>query len=373
LKSEAKKRVIVSVTNDLVCDSRVHKVCTTLLNMGFDIILAGRKLAGSPLLSQREYKTKRFRLPFNKGLLFYACYNIRLFYFLLISDFDLLLANDLDTLPANFIISRIKRKPLVYDSHEYYTEAPELISRPRIKRIWEWMEKKMVPRLDHAYTVCDSIAKIYSQKYNTVFKVVRNASPKRELIQSDNTVSPVDGPMILYQGALNKGRGLRQAVMAMKLVEDAYLVIAGDGNEKNDLESLVQKEGLNGKVKFLGRLPLEELAGLTPHAAIGLSVEEDTGLNYHFALPNKLFDYIQSLVPVVVSDLPEMSSIVRKYGIGIVAPSLHPESLAEIFRQMLYDSKMREIWKQNLKAAANELTWENEEIKVREIFKPFLD
>lgn len=367
-----KKRIIVSVTNDLVCDNRVNKVCSTLSDMGFDILCIGRKLPGSPEFTPQNYKIRRFRLLFNKGPFFYACYNCRLFCFLLFSRFDLLLANDLDTLPANYIISRTKKKPLVYDSHEYFTEVPELIDRPKVKLFWEWLERKMVPRLEHAYTVCDSIAKIYTEKYNTVFHVVRNVSSVRFSVDDESSSRNVTPKIILYQGAVNAGRGLRQAVLSMKLVEGANLVIAGDGDKRTDIENLIKQEGLGEKVKFLGRLPFEELEKLTPLASIGLSVEEDTGLNYHYALPNKLFDYIASLVPVVVSDLPEMAGIVRKYNIGMVTSSLQPEKLAVIFQEMLNNRKKREIWIRNLRKAALELTWENEEKKLKKIFRPFL-
>ncbi|HKI90270.1 MAG TPA: glycosyltransferase, partial [Draconibacterium sp.] len=169
-----KIRIIVSVTNDLVTDNRVHKVCTTLTNMGFCVLLIGRKLKRSLPIQTREYSTKRFHLQFKKGPLFYAEYNFRLYCFLLFSNFDILLSNDLDTLPANFLISKFLKKPLVYDSHEYFTEVPELVHRPKVKRIWEWLEQKMVPQIKYAYTVCDSIAKIYTEKYGVAFKVVRN-------------------------------------------------------------------------------------------------------------------------------------------------------------------------------------------------------
>ncbi|MCA1760901.1 MAG: hypothetical protein LC658_14130, partial [Bacteroidales bacterium] len=126
MKPKAKKRIIVSVTSDLVSDNRVHKTCTTLGEMGFEVLLVGRKLAGSQPLSPRNYQTKRIKLFFNKGPLFYACFNFRLFCLLLFSKCDLLLSNDLDTLPANFLASKLKNKPLVYDSHEFFTEVPEL-------------------------------------------------------------------------------------------------------------------------------------------------------------------------------------------------------------------------------------------------------
>ena len=364
------KKIIVSVTSDLVSDNRVHKVCTTLHNMGFEVLLAGRKLPASLHVDYREYMVKRFNLPFIKGPLFYATYNIRLYLFLLFSKFDVLLSSDLDTLPANFIAAKVKNKPLVYDSHEYFTEVPELIGRPWVKKVWQWLEKKMVPHIKTAFTVCNSIAGIYEEKYGTHFRVVRNL-PITGTFLVKTEKGENDQKIILYQGAVNIGRGLEQAILAMHFIDNAKLIIAGGGDIKTDLENLVKKENLENIVEFTGRLSIEELAKLTPQADLGLSIEEDLGLNYRFALPNKLFDYIQSQVPVLITNLPEMAAIVNKYNIGEITDSLEPLHLAEKITDALNNQEKRKLWKSNLPLAAKELNWENEEKVIREMFSGF--
>jgi glycosyltransferase involved in cell wall biosynthesis len=178
--------------------------------------------------------------------------------------------------------------------------------------------------------------------------------------------------IVLYQGALNIGRGLEQVILAMKYVKNARLVIAGDGNIRKLLEALVQTENLQNKVTFKGRLSIEELKILTPTADLGLSIEEDLGLNYRFALPNKLFDYIQAQVPVLVTNLPEMAAIVHRYKVGEITDSLEPEMLAEKISDCLENAEKRKVWLQNLPNAASELTWGNEENVIREIFEKFL-
>ncbi len=333
--------------------------------MGFDVLLLGRKLSASLPLDNRDYQTKRFNLIFKTGALFYAEYNFRLFLFLLFAKFDVLLANDLDSLTANFLASKIRNKPLVYDSHEYFTEVPELINRPKIQRIWEWFEQKMVPKIKYAYTVCNSIANIYEEKYGTPFKVVRNIpnAIKEPIIKNKNSTK-----IILYQGAVNIGRGLEQAILSMKFIDNAKLIIAGDGDIKLQLEKLVEKENLQNKVEFTGRLPIDKLVKLTPQADLGLSIEEDLGLNYRFALPNKLFDYIQAQVPVLVTDLPEMAEVVNQFKIGGITSTLEPKLLAEKIKEALFNIEKRKIWQENLKIAAKELTWEKEEKVLVEVF-----
>jgi glycosyltransferase involved in cell wall biosynthesis len=371
VNSILKHKIIVSVTTDLVSDNRVHKYCSTLFDLGFQVLLVGRKLKNSQRVLPREYETKRFSLFFNKGPLFYAEYNFRLYLYLLFSKSDVLLANDLDTLPANFLASKVKQIPLVYDSHEYFTEVPELVDRPRVKKFWEWLEKKMVPRLKYATTVCNSIAEIYTKKYGTPFRVVRNL-PFASDHQPEKTTTVKNEKIILYQGAVNIGRGLEQVIQAMHYVENTKLIIAGDGDIKSHLEALVQAENLQNKVEFTGRLTIDELAKLTPTADLGLSVEEDFGLNYRFALPNKLFDYIQAQVPVLVSNLPEMAAVVNQYKIGEITDSLDPVFLAAKITEALENMEKRKSWYVNLPKAAAKLTWENEEKIIQEIFQQFL-
>ena len=209
-----RKKIIVSVTNDISTDQRVHKVCQSLESMGFDVILWGRKLSYSQVL-HRSYTTKRMTLLFSSGPLFYLEYNFRLFLILLFSKIHLLLSNDLDTLLDNFLASKCKGIPLVYDSHELFPEAPELIHRPVKKKIWESLERWILPKIKHSYTVCYSIAQFYKDRYGIAMKVVRNVpylSPSSSAQTSSKT--------IIYQGGMNPGRGLELAIEMMSYLDD---------------------------------------------------------------------------------------------------------------------------------------------------------
>lgn len=372
-KKNQLKTISLSVINDLVTDNRVHKVAESLRQMGFEPVLVGRVFPESHSI-ERDYATHRMKLIFRKGPVFYFEYNLRLFFWLLKSRFDVFVANDLDTLPANFLASRIKRKPLVYDSHEYYTEVPELIGRPFIKSIWTSLEKLLVPHVTAAYTVCDSIAEVYRDLYKVDFKVVRNlpVCTKVEITHPENPVRETAAKIILYQGALNRGRGIESAIRAMQFLEGAELWLAGDGDLTLQLKELVAEIQLESKVKFIGRLPIGKLSEITRQADLGISLEEDLGLNYRFALPNKLFDYIQAGVPVLVSNLPEMRKIVEHYRIGLIADTHQRKELAELMRTALFDQDKRLVWKQNLAVAAKELCWENEVEILRQVYLKFL-
>lgn len=364
------QQIIVSVTNDLVTDQRVHKVCTSLQEMNFSILLVGRKLKKS-LPLKRNYKTHRIKLVFNKGFLFYAEYNFRLFFYLLFKKKNILLSNDLDTLLPNYLVSRLLNKKLVYDSHELFTEVPELVNKPKVQNFWLNIEKRILPKLKNTYTVCQSIANYYNKRYQTKFKVIRNIplqNNNMESIAKPNKFffDTTNKKIILYQGAINIGRGLELMIDTMTFLENYIFVIIGDGDIFSELQLKVKQKNLENQVKFIGKVKPSELKKITSLANLGISIEEDLGLNYRYALPNKIFDYIHANVPVLVSNLPEMKLIVENYQIGEVVTNRVPKELALQIENLL--SKNQSVFKEKLQKATKELHWENEEKILKEIF-----
>lgn len=369
-------KVIISVTNDLTTDQRVDKVCNTLTGMGFQVMLVGRKLPESMALKERSYATHRMRLLFRKGPLFYAEYNIRLFLYLLTHHANLLVSNDLDSLPANFLVHLFKRSALVYDSHEYYTETPELVTRPLVQGIWEWIEGLIFPKLTDIITVNDSIAGLYEKKYGKKLNVVRNI-PRAccEVVYKSRKELglPENKRIVLMQGAgINVQRGAEEAIEAIKNVENAILLIIGSGDVLEQLKQQATKPGLDGKILFLPKMPYSELMQYTRLADLGLTLDKDTNINYRFSLPNKLFDYIHAGIPVLASRLPEISRIVEGYDVGMITESHKPSEIAGIIHLMLNDETLRNKWKENLAKAAGELTWENEEKVLKAVYQKYV-
>jgi len=349
-------KITVSVTNDLVTDQRVHKVCTTLAQSGYEVKLAGRKFRNSQPV-KRIYKTDRLRLIFNHSALFYAEYNIRLFFYLLFDKTDLYLSNDTDTLPANYLVSKIRRKPLVFDAHEMFPEVPEVTDRKWVKAIWTKIEDYLFPKLKNSYTVCRSIADIYNEKYRINMQVVRNIPSQITTVVNQTPPIQANGKkIILYQGAVNVGRGIEWIIDAMPYLDDFIFYVVGDGDILQELKERVNQLNLNDKVIFTGRVPFEELPAYTACADIGVNLLENKGLNYYYSLPNRIFDYMRMQVPVLAGDFPEIRRIVAHYGIGALVDKHEPQFLAATIRQMLVQGKNEAGF-----AAANaELSWENE-------------
>ncbi len=369
------KRVIVSVINDLVTDQRVNKSCLTLQKMGYEVLLVGRKLRKSPPMDERTYRTKRMKLLFEKGPLFYAEFNTRLFFFLLFHKAHLLLSNDLDTALPNYFISKLKGIKMIYDSHEYFTETPELVHRPRVQRVWKCIEGFVVPKLKEMITVCDSIAELFEEKYGVKCHVVRNIPPRAALPPKGDKQAldlPMDKHLLVLQGSgINIQRGAEELVESMQYLDDCYLMVIGGGDVLPVLKQMVADLRIEERVRFLPRMPYQQMMAYTQLAELGFVLDKDTNLNYRFCLPNKLFDFIQAGVPIVASHLVEIEKIIKKYDIGLFIPDHDPKSIAETIKEGLGDASKRMLWKQGLTQAAAELCWENEQKTLIEIYKNY--
>jgi glycosyltransferase involved in cell wall biosynthesis len=372
-----KKRILVAVTNDLLTDQRVHRVCEFLHEKGHTVCLIGRKRSTSAPLNSRSYGTKRMRLLFERGPFFYAFFNIRLFFFILFSRYDIIVANDLDTLPACFYASKIRRKKLVYDTHEYFTEVPELIHRPKVQRTWERIEERIFPKLQHICTVNDSIAGMYDKKYGKILSVVRNIPDSKNITLKKTRKElglPENKFILILQGAgINIDRGAEEAVEMMKNLENALLVIAGNGDVIPSLKKYVSANSLEEKVFFFPRMPYPDLIQYTMNADLGLTLDKGTNINYLFSLPNKLFDYIHAGIPVLASPMPEVEKIIRKYDIGEVIETHDVKHLENRVRTLMNDPVLLQKYRENTKTAAAELSWENEKKKLDELYRPLLE
>ena len=366
------KKIYCTVTNDLNYDQRMQRICSSLSNAGFEVTLLGRKLKDSKPLSEFNFKQKRIRCFFTKGKFFYLEYNIRLFFFFLfLRKYDAICAVDLDTLLAATLAAKIRRKKLIYDAHEYFTEVPELIGRPRIQRIWSKIAKFCIPKADLAYTVCSSLAEEFDKNYNKKFEVIRNLpkSSKEDLgLQIEKSA---DEPMILlYQGMLNDGRGLEEMLDAMQEF-DAKKVqfwIVGEGDLSDVLRKKALELKLGERVKFLGFIKPLELKSITQKADIGINLLKNKGLNYYYSLANKFFDYAMAEKPSICMDFPEYRKHCNEYQTALLIPDLTKESILNAINTLLNERALFLEIKANCNIAKEIWTWEKEEIKLKAIY-----
>lgn len=363
-----KKKIIVSVINDLVTDQRVARTCSVLQELGYDILLVGRQKQDSQPLAQRDYECKRMKLLFEQGPQFYFVFNVRLFFVLLFNKADVLLANDLDTLWPNYVVSKLKGSRLIYDSHEIFCEVPELQNNPSKKKIWERLEKYIIPKLKTCFTVNQSIANYFTEKYKVPFEFVRNIPNYSKLEKIKTRVElnlPENKKIVILQGAgINVQRGSEELVEAFQyLNNDFLLLIIGGGDVINLLKANAVKFSLHEKVKFIDKISAAELMQYTMNSNLGVTIDKDTNPNYHFSLPNKVFDYLHAGIPILATRLPEIEAIINNYQVGTFIDNHNPKHIAERIETFL-NSEQYSICKSNTTKAAAENNWETEKQKL---------
>ncbi len=248
------KRIIFLVSNDLNYDQRMMRICSALQDDGYSVTLLGRNKRSSIALSEKTYKQRRLNLFFESGPLFYLMLQIRFLFYLLFKRTDSICAIDLDTILAGVMASKLKGVPIFYDAHEYFTEVPEVVNRPKVKRLWKRIEKFAVPRTHGAYTVCKSLADLFKEEYSVHFDVIRNVPLLHErnvCVVNSKSTHKTEQNIIIYQGALNVGRGLKEMIMSMPALPNWHLWLIGDGDLKSEFEELARSNAIKN-VTFFG-------------------------------------------------------------------------------------------------------------------------
>ena len=349
----------------------MQRICGSLAAAGYRVQLVGWQRPTSPPLTPQPYAQHRLRGWFQRGKLFYLEYNLRLFFYLLGQRAAAWCAADLDTALPVWLRARLGGQPFVYDAHELFTEVPEVVARPAVQRVWRWVESFVVPRARLTYTVGPALARVFEQRYSRPFAVVRNVS--RWEAPDARPPAPdggTPGGYLLYQGALNVGRGLENLLAAMPQVA-GRLVICGEGDLSAALRAQAGRLGLlaasaafpTGQVEFRGFVLPTALREVTRHAAVGIMLLENIGLSYYYSLANKFFDYVHAGIPQVLIDFPEYRALNDQFDVAELVADLHPATLAAALNRLLPGGEPARYQRlaANCRRAAPQLSWQHEE------------
>ena len=358
--------IYFTVTTDLNYDQRMIRICTSLSRAGFGVVLVGRQLSGSDPLSAQPFVQKRINCLFQKGPGFYIEYNIRLFFYLLFKRMDAICAIDLDTILPVLYVSKIKKVKRVYDAHELFCEMKEIVTRPRIYKMWKSIERLTVPHFPNGYTVNGPIAEEFKRMYGCNYEVIRNIAT--------TSVKPANSSpekYILYQGAVNEGRSFETLIPAMKFI-NMPLVICGNGNFYEKALALANEYGVTDRVIFKGMLRPAELKTYTDNAYIGITLFENKGLSNYYSLANRFFDYIQSGIPQLCVDYPVYREINNEFEVAVLIEDLSPVNISAQINSLINDPAKWQLLQLNCLAAAKTYNWENEEVKLISFYKNIL-
>ncbi len=361
------KRIVFAVTNDLTYDRRMHRICATLQSAGYEVRLVGRRRRRSAALVNKPYQQKRLHCFFTAGPFFYAEYNIRLFFYLLVQRADIFGACDLDTALAVRGAAWLRRRHTVFDAHEHFAEVPEVERRKTVKAIWHAIGQRCIPGFDLRFTVGESLAAVLGHDYHASFSVIRNLP----ILRNDLILPAAERRKeLVYIGALNEGRGLEVAITAMRLLPDFTLKLIGEGDLSRQLRELADLPDISSRITFTGWVPPHQLHAEIASAMVGLNALEARSKSYYHSLANKFFDYMHAGVPSLNMDFPEYSALVNAHAVGVCIEKLSPEMIAETVREMTSEPGQLEMMIDACRYARNLYCWQKEESSLLALFTP---
>lgn len=361
------KTIYFTVTNELVYDQRMIRICGTLSRQHYEVVLVGRQFKNAATLQPHPFRQVRLYCWFTKGKLFYVEFNVRLLLYLLFKKMDALCAIDLDTILPCYIISKFKSIPRIYDAHELFCEMKEVRSRKSIYGFWKKIERFAVPRFKLGYTVNLPIAQEFNKMYNVDYGIIRNIA-----VLNNTELQPVKTEtFLLYQGAVNEGRSFETLIPAMRFI-NVPLMLCGDGNFMQEVKRLVEKYNVQDKVIFKGKVNPDALKKITPLATIGITLFDREGMSNYYSLANRFFDYIHAGVPQLCADYPVYREINAQFEVAVLISDLSAENIAKQVRMLLSDTVLYEKLRQNCLAAREVYNWQNEEKKLIEFYNNLL-
>ncbi len=354
------RRIAVWVSNDLAFDQRVKKTCETLHGLGWTPVLVGREMPNSGPW-EGPWESYRLKLAAHAGPKFYLSLQCELLRWLKkhAVRLDAIWCNDLDTLAPAVWYGKL---PVVYDSHEYFTQAAGLTGKPLKRSLWLILERWALKSLPCMITVNESIANSYRKTYGLEVMVVRNMPLKQESLEVDGRAAfadygiPTDIPIALMQGAyMDRDRGVAEAVAALPEMKRVRLVLVGAGIEWEEAKMRVDDPAMEGRLHCIPRIPFDDLRKLTASADVGLSLDKGSHGNYEMSLPNKLFDFMHARLPMVVTARREVAAMVRSHGLGEVIDEATPQSIWDAMDKVL--KRPRKEWQVALEKASESFHW----------------
>ena len=357
------KRIVLTVINDLNYDQRMIRICNSLVDEGYKVTLVGRENPKSKPLEKRRFHQKRIKVNRASGKMMYFIYWVKLFFYLLQKKADVFCATDLDSILSVYFASIIKGTKRVYDGHELFTEMKEVVTRPKEKAMWEWIERFTLPRFPIGYTIGDYYAGYFQKKYGLNYEVIRNATVLKPLIREEP-----EEPFILYQGAVNEGRCFEELIPAMQFVNHR-LVVCGDGNFYQKAIDLANKYNVTDRIVFKGYVNVQELSNYTKKAHVGITLFDAYGLSNELSLANRYFDYMHFAVPQLAMDYPEYKKINNEFEIAYLIPKPTIELISEGLNKLMGDPIYHQKLKENTWKAREKYCWQNEEKKLIKFYK----
>ncbi|MCP4153217.1 MAG: glycosyltransferase family 4 protein [bacterium] len=365
--------------------SRIMKITGTLIDMGIatEIIMVGKGDCELEEHQQLDEYRKVWRVPLKtypkrlnwkvKKILRYLQWLRKIYREFHKKDIGLINCHSLFDLPVGVRLKKNSGCQLIYDAHELETERGG--SSRFLKKIMKWMEKKYIKHADYTFVVSNSIGKWYRENYGLDnISVVRNIPVKTqssELQRGGGKLReifdiPENRIIFIFQGGFHPGRGIEifLSVFANEEITD-HIVFMGFGCLEEEIKAYEKR---NNNIHFLEAVEMGEIHEYTSGADVGVALTENTCLNHYYSLPNKIFEYLTSGIPSIVSDFPDMSAFIDEYSCGWTC-SINEAAVYALVKNMTF-SKVKEKKKDIITIIdRDDFGWDNEKQKLIKVYK----
>lgn len=376
-----KKKILIISLSDLDKDPRVRRHINFLKD-DYEIVAAGYKdpnIKDVKFVQVKMLKSKKADLI--KRLFYLKTHQFENYYwnkydfkalFVLAEKemFDVIIANDVNTLPLAFKIK--KDAKIVFDAHEYAPLEFEdsIYWRFFFQRYQTYLCEKYIPKVDAMFTVGELIANEYENNFGVKSEIITNAPPYHsELSPIINNSYVIK---IIHQGIAFPSRKLELMIEAMKYLGDRYklylMLIENDSKYMNKLRKKAQKMS---NVEFLEPISSDRIVKYINSFDIGLHIIAPTNFNNACALPNKFFEFIQARLALVVGPSPEMKRLVEKYSLGVITKDFSPLNIANAIKSLNKEDIIR--FKSNTHKIAYEMSADHNRIKYLNIIQRVLN
>jgi len=370
--SDKTKTAIITYLGNANHDSRVVNLIQSLTELNYIVHTISFDWKSSNFTTQLG-STKIYKLDKSQSSIkFYFTFIFLLIKNLLKIKADIYFAEDVYTLPFSYFFAKFRKAKIIYNSREIYANLAGLRNKSFTQNIIAKIEDKFIRKVN-LVLVTGEMDKEYLIKSFRIenILVVRNLPKYTEIKEKIDLRKKLgiseNQKILLYQGVILEGRGILKLINLLHKIENVHFVIIGDGEFRQKFEKETQKLSINSRVHFIGAVNHNELFKYTASADIGIALIENISLSYYYALPNKLFEYIMAEVPILSSNLPQMKNIVESYNVGKVVDPEKDQEIVKIIAKMIEDENQLREYKENCKKAAQELNWETEFNKVKEL------
>lgn len=366
-----KKSILVLVLSDLQHDARVRRQIQALQDLYAVTVVC---FNGEPSPNYELIVVSQTRLTFFRkavASIFLLLHFFRMAHRILHNyhhiirqlkgrNFDLVIANDVETLPLAF--SFPGHPKVIFDAHEY---APRHFENKLMWRIFfqpfnTWLCRKYIPRTSGMMTVGKGLAKEYKKHFGVEPVVVTNANHFANLAPSNIS----DGRIrLVHHGIATPSRQLELMIDMMAWLDDRFtfdliLIIPGfaSGKTRNYIDVLKKRAEKDPRIQIIPPVKVSEVVKTINRYDMGIFLLPPVNFNYENTLPNKLFDFIQARLAIAIGPTPEMAEIVSHYNIGVVSDDFTTENLGRKIQSLKKEDIL--TFKQNSGAAAKDLNSE---------------